>query len=171
MTRHSAKDCLDLEQPGEFRVELEVGRGGEITLSCPCCEGSGEHADRPGNDPMTLHHQCWTCEGKGVIVPDLSIGPASWPGASINGKLKIRPNRRERNSWHIHGGRESDNATGSTKAVLELAHRIIDNLERTQGISQLRWVKEYRTLLPSATLEEATHAYLKEHPEPEKARA
>ena len=47
----------------------------ETNPACSCCGGSGEHQDRPGNDPDALMYACQTCDGIGVLK--VSIEEAS----------------------------------------------------------------------------------------------
>ena len=170
MTRYTPEDCLDLSEAGSHRAELEIDRNGEITLSCPCCEGSGEHTDLPGNNPQALEYSCRTCDGRGVIAPRLSTVIPAWKGASLGVKLSITPSREEENTWYIHGQSPAERATGSTRTVVQLAHTILDHLERVEQVSRLGWIKQYRRLSPSVTYEGATEAYLKQFPEARGAR-
>ena len=171
MTRYTPEDCHDLSEAGSYRAELEIDQSGEITLTCPCCEGSGEHTDRPGNDPDALDYSCRTCDGRGVIAPRLSTVIPAWKGASLGGKLSITPSRQEEKTWHIHGPSPAERATGSTRTVVQLAHTVLVHLEKVGEISRLEWIKQYRRLSPSVTYEGATEAYLKQFPEARGARS
>ena len=51
MTGFKPEDCLDIGRKETHKVELEIDQEGDATIICPCCEGEGEHPDRPGNDP------------------------------------------------------------------------------------------------------------------------
>ena len=145
-------------------MELEVNRDGEAMLRCPCCEGAGEHRNRPGNDPTAMNYNCRTCDGMGNIAPDLRTISTGWKGASLDSRLNIKPSRFQEKTWHIHGRRESESAAGSTKKVVELAHLILSELEPVGSMGKLEWVKAYRKLMSSATLQEAEEAHQREHP-------
>ena len=89
MTRFSQRDCLDLSMPGTHEVEMEITLGKDPVLLCPCCHGSGEHEDRPGNNPDSLAYSCGTCEGRGLLdwAPirsslhrKLAVIGSDWPG-------------------------------------------------------------------------------------------
>lgn len=60
-SRWSQADCS---------LVLQVDGAGD----CCCCEGAGEHSDRPGNDPDTLLYPCQSCEGMGGDPERMELG-------------------------------------------------------------------------------------------------
>ena len=164
-TPRYVEPCIDLSTQADHKVELEITDKGQFILSCPCCQGAGEHQDRPGNNPMANAYKCHTCRGDGTITPDLSIGVHTWQGTNISRGLRVTPNPRNMDSWHIHGPDPSQKATGSRSDLLKLAHQVIDNLRRSKGVDRLDWIRSYRELFPAATLQDATRMYLEQYPD------
>jgi hypothetical protein len=63
--RIEVEDCtID----GIHDVELEV-RNGIATVTCPCCQGEGEHVH--GHGPYTDTYSCDPCIGKGYFQVNL----------------------------------------------------------------------------------------------------
>ena len=145
-------------------MELEVSRDGEAMLRCPCCESTGEHQDRPGNDAMAMNYNCRTCGGMGNIAPDLRTTSTGWKGASLGSRPNIKPSPFQEKTWHIHGRCESESAAGSAGKVVELAHLILSRLEPVGSMGKLERMKAHRTLMSSATLQETEEADQREHP-------
>ena len=164
MTATKGEECTDIRIPGAYRMELEVSRDGEAMLRCPCCEGAGEHQDRPGNDPMAMNYNCRTCDGMGNIAPNLRTISAGWKGTSLGSRLNIKPSRFQEKTWHIHGMCESESAAGSAGKVVELAHLILSRLESVGSMGKLERLKAHRTLMIAANLQETEEAHQREHP-------
>ena len=171
MTIFRSEDCRDIGRNSAHKVELEINQEGDATLICPCCEGSGKHADQPGNNPMAQVYQCKTCQGRGTLTPRMRTVRASWNGASLSDQLNIKPSRHQEQTWHIHGLGEEREATGSTVEMIKLAHLILEKMEPAGRMERLEWVKEYRRLSPSATLKEAMQAFNRERPQPREITA
>ena len=156
MPRSGPQDCMDL-QAGITPCELEVRMGGEMHLLCPCCGGSGEHPDLPGNNPDTLAYGCRTCQGQGDIDRDLERSPpqasrtagphpgdypAPWRGASFTPELQVWPSPK--GGWTITGQRGA--ASGGTGELLRMAHGVIEKLEDPRRTACSEWLRQYRRL-------------------------
>ena len=170
MTGFKPEDCLDIDRKETHKVELEIDQEGNATIICPCCEGEGEHPDRPGNDPTAQVYPCQTCEGRGTLKPRMRTVRASWNGISLSNQLNLKASRHEEQTWHIHGLGEKREATGSTVEMVKLAHLILDKMEPTRQMERLEWVKEYRRIKTSSTLQEAMRAFDQERGEPRRQK-
>ena len=71
MTPTQERECLDIHRPDTYEVRLQVTPSGEQILTCPCCDGSGEHSNLPGNNPHAVLYPCGTCEAAGEIELNL----------------------------------------------------------------------------------------------------
>ena len=95
---------------------------------------------------------------------------ASWNGISLSNQLNLKASRHEEQTWHIHGLGEKREATGSTVEMVKLAHLILDKMEPTRQMERLEWVKEYRRIKTSSTLQEAMRAFDQERGEPRRQK-
>ena len=61
-------DCVEPRSAG-FTPDhqIRLGKGGRIELDCPCCGGSGEHVDLPGNNPAAMAYGCSVCNYQGYL--------------------------------------------------------------------------------------------------------
>ena len=72
MTPTQINECLDLRHPDVYELRLEVTPSGDQILTCPCCDGSGEHSNLMGNNPAAVLYPCGTCTGNGEIELNLT---------------------------------------------------------------------------------------------------
>ena len=172
MTGLIAGECHDIQGPGEMKLELEVHRDGTVTVLCPCCGGCGEHDSHAGNDPRNCAYPCRTCGGKGMLNHLPQIRPEEPPGQQPTwkgwrcpaGRLSLAPVPGQPGRWAIRGAPASGHPEASTADLLRMAREITLNLEAPESIERLDWVREYRRLIPRASLLEAQEEWGRAHP-------
>ncbi len=167
MKTHELPECTDINAKGAYSLDLEVREDGSRRLVCPCCQGSGEHPSHPGNNPDGLDPPCGTCQGEGDLDKIIPISRRKrgrrrepvWNGSTISDWLSIRPSKDLDDWWNIHSKWEGQFGIGNTLDIVKLAHLILHHLEPVNGLDQVQWVKDYRRLNPSATLQQAMQAW------------